>query len=71
METMLARRYRHGDRIGTGGTSHVYEARDVVLDRPVAVKVLDEAAATTADPALRRRFRASRERPLDLSIPTQ
>ena len=53
---MLARRYLLGDRIGTGGTSHVHEARDVVLDRPVAVKLLDEAAATTADPALRRRF---------------
>ena len=56
METMLASRYRLGDRIGTGGSSHVYRAHDVVLDRPVAVKLLDEAAATTADPALRRRF---------------
>jgi eukaryotic-like serine/threonine-protein kinase len=56
MELMLAGRYRVGDRIGTGGTSHVYRAHDVVLDRAVAVKLLDEAAATSADPALRRRF---------------
>ena len=56
MELMLAGRYRVGDRIGTGGTSHVYEAHDEVLDRAVAVKLLDEAAATSADPALRRRF---------------
>ena len=56
METLLGDRYRLGDRIGTGGTAQVYEAHDERLDRQVAVKVLDEAAANTADPALRRRF---------------
>ncbi len=56
MDTVLADRYRLGERIGTGGSSHVYEAHDDRLDRPVAVKLLDEAAAETADPAARRRF---------------
>ena len=36
METMLASRYRLGDRIGTGGSSHVYRAHDVdVVTRPL------------------------------------
>ena len=51
MPLLLGDRYRVGERIGTGGSSHVYEAFDERLDRPVAVKLLDEAAATTADPA--------------------
>ena len=34
----------------------MYEAFDERLGRPVAVKLLDEAAAATADPAARRRF---------------
>ncbi len=56
MDTVLGQRYRLGDRIGTGGTARVFQAHDERLDRQVAVKVLDEAAANTADPSLRRRF---------------
>ena len=56
MPLLLGDRYRVGERIGTGGSSHVYEAFDERLGRPVAVKLLDEAAAATADPAARRRF---------------
>ena len=56
MDTLLGQRYRLGDPIGTGGSARVYQAHDERLDRMVAVKVLDEEAANTADPALRRRF---------------
>ena len=55
-DILLADRYRLGPRIGTGGSAQVFEARDERLDRRVAVKVLDDAAATTADPAARQRF---------------
>ena len=40
--TILASRYELGDRLGTGGMSNVYRARDRVLERTVAVKVLAE-----------------------------
>ncbi len=54
--TLLADRYRLGARIGTGASARVFEAHDERLDRSVAVKVLDDAAAMTADPAARQRF---------------
>lgn len=40
--TILASRYELGERLGTGGMSNVYRARDMVLERTVAVKVLAE-----------------------------
>jgi len=44
--TLLARRYRLIDRIGVGGMSVIWRARDELLERGVAVKVLaDELAA--------------------------
>src|ERR1700754_2088367 len=42
---LLARRYRLCDRIGAGGMSSIWRARDEVLDRTVAVKVLSAALA--------------------------
>src|SRR3954454_23081171 len=38
----LAGRYELGDRLGSGGMSNVYKAKDRVLERTVAVKVLAE-----------------------------
>src|SRR5829696_6413040 len=40
--TPLAGRYELGPLLGRGGMARVHAARDVVLDRPVAVKVLAE-----------------------------
>jgi eukaryotic-like serine/threonine-protein kinase len=38
----LSGRYELGDRLGSGGMSNVYKAKDLVLERTVAVKVLAE-----------------------------
>ncbi|MCW3844468.1 serine/threonine protein kinase [Micromonospora yasonensis] len=46
--SLLARRYRLIDRIGAGGMSVIWRARDEVLDRIVAVKVLAPALAADA-----------------------
>ena len=48
---VLAEKYALGDVIGRGGFGTVYEGRDLVLDRPVAVKV-----GNHIDPHLARRF---------------
>ncbi|MEU4568100.1 protein kinase [Micromonospora sp. NPDC023956] len=46
--SLLARRYRLVDRIGSGGMSVIWRARDEVLDRIVAVKVLAPSLAADA-----------------------
>src|SRR5437588_7669431 len=53
-QTMLAGRYVLEDDLGRGGMATVWRARDEVLDRPVAVKILHEHLAE--DPAFRDRF---------------
>src|SRR3954468_14150672 len=50
----LPDRYRLEGGIAAGGMAAVYAAHDVVLDRPVAVKVLAEHL--NEDPDARRRF---------------
>ncbi|WP_428963745.1 serine/threonine-protein kinase [Micromonospora fluostatini] len=45
---LLARRYRLVDQIGSGGMSVIWRARDEVLDRVVALKVLAPSLAADA-----------------------
>ncbi len=54
VQRVLAGRYELGSPLGSGGTAIVHAARDRVLDREVAVKVLRDQYAT--DPVLRARF---------------
>ncbi|WP_375399711.1 protein kinase [uncultured Amnibacterium sp.] len=42
-------RYRLGEPLGRGGTSTVYRARDLVLDRDVAIKVFSARASSPDD----------------------
>ena len=43
------------EKIGAGGMGHVYRARDMRLERDVAIKVLPPGSL--ADPSTRKRFR--------------
>ncbi len=54
MERVLEGRYKIEEPLGVGGSSQVYLARDQALNRDVALKVLDPAAA--ADGNTRRMF---------------
>lgn len=51
--TLVGGRYRLGPLLGRGGSADVHEALDVVLDRPVAVKMARDGGAAGTDPALR------------------
>ena len=64
---MLGGRYRLTDRIATGGMGEVWQARDDVLGRIVAVKVLKEEY--TGDPGFLERFRAEARHTAALSHP--
>ena len=52
---LLSNRYQLEGSIGSGGMAVVYRARDLMLERTVAVKVLREDYS--ADSAFRERFR--------------
>ena len=67
VDGLLADRYRLGPRIATGGMGEVWRARDVVLDRDVAVKTL--RAEFTDDEDFRSRFRAEARHAARLSHP--
>lgn len=67
VDGLLADRYRLGPRIATGGMGEVWRAKDVVLDRDVAVKTL--RAEFTDDEDFRIRFRAEARHAARLSHP--
>lgn len=67
MPTLLNDRYQLQDTLGTGGMAVVYKARDLMLERNVAVKVLREDFSK--DPAFRERFRQEARAAANLSHP--
>jgi len=46
--SLIAERYRFGPELGQGGMGTIFRAQDELLDRPVAVKVLNRAGLGTA-----------------------
>jgi serine/threonine-protein kinase len=67
MDSLLAGRYRLRQRIGSGGMASVWLARDEVLIRPVAVKLIDPELAK--DTEFRERFREEARAAAALSHP--
>jgi len=65
--TIVNDRYEIGKRIGRGGMAEIFQARDVLLDRPVAMKVLFPEFAT--DPAFVERFRREAQAAANLNHP--
>ena len=64
---VLGGRYRLVGRIASGGMGTVWEARDETLERPMAVKVLNEGLAD--DPRFAERFRREARSAAGLSHP--
>ncbi len=58
VSTLLGGRYELRALIGTGGFSEVWRAHDLVLDRPVAIKLLDAKYARDAEALARFRSEA-------------
>ncbi|MEA2266497.1 MAG: eukaryotic-like serine/threonine-protein kinase [Solirubrobacteraceae bacterium] len=56
--TLLSGRYRLDDQIAMGGMSRVYKAFDTLLEREVAIKVLNREVASDSDPLERFRREA-------------
>ncbi len=64
---LLINRYRIEGRIGSGGMADVYRARDLMLERTVAIKLLRENFSR--DPTFRERFRQEAKAAANLSHP--
>jgi len=64
---LLNNRYQIDGRIGTGGMAEVYRARDIMLERTVAIKLLREDFSS--EPAFRERFRQEAKAAANLSHP--
>lgn len=65
--TLLNDRYRLEARVGTGGMSTVYRARDLTLEREVAIKLLNREIASDSDQL--ERFRREARAVAQLSHP--
>ncbi|MCL4458604.1 MAG: protein kinase [Chloroflexi bacterium] len=67
MNALVGERYEIMEQIGEGGAAIVYKARDILLDRPVALKVLREQYCL--DPAFVGRLRQEARAAAGLSHP--
>jgi serine/threonine protein kinase len=65
--SLLNNRYRIEGRIGSGGMAEVYRARDLMLERTVAIKLLREDFSQ--EPTFRERFRQEAKAAANLSHP--
>jgi serine/threonine protein kinase len=65
--TLLNNRYQLLERLGSGGMSDVFRARDLMLERSVAIKVLHENYSN--DNAFQQRFRQEARAAANLSHP--
>ncbi|MEN8172610.1 MAG: protein kinase [Chloroflexota bacterium] len=65
--TILNKRYQLQDQLGSGGMAVVYKARDLMLERTVAIKVLKKDFSD--DPAFRERFRQEAKAAANLTHP--
>jgi len=65
--SLLNNRYQLEDRLGTGGMSVVYRARDLTLERFVAIKILRENFSD--DPDFRQRFHQEAKAAANLTHP--
>ena len=65
--SLLGNRYQLQQKIGTGGMATVYLTRDLMLERPVAVKLLKPDLST--NPAFRKRFQQEARAAANLSHP--
>src|SRR5215510_12655103 len=64
---LLNNRYQLLERLGSGGMSDVFRARDLMLERSVAIKTLHETYSN--DPAFQDRFRQEARAAANLSHP--
>lgn len=65
--SLLSNRYQLQQKIGTGGMATVYLARDLMLERPVAIKLLKHDLST--NPSFRKRFQQEARAAANLSHP--
>lgn len=65
--TLLNNRYQLLERLGSGGMSDVFRARDLMLERSVAIKVLHEQYSN--DSSFQQRFRQEARAAANLSHP--
>lgn len=64
---ILSNRYQLEERLGTGGMAVVYRARDLMLERHVAIKILRENFSD--DPEFRQRFHQEAKAAANLTHP--